>query len=163
MHLSPFCLVFACIVSFNKLPAAAQGTASIASNTPPVLATLTSKPDLAVSSADSSVVLATSAAQVLKTRCLDTGLLRLGAACVFKVIEPMKVGHQSFAVGDLIYAHVETVQGVAGRVYMRTDRIISAKTQQATSLSMVATEQLHQPGVGIPHMLDGWKLNWEQL
>lgn len=75
----------------------------------------------------------------------------------------MKVGDQSFAVGDLIYAHVEEVKGVAGRVYMRTDRVTSAKTQQTTPLSMVATEQPRQPGVGLPHMLDGWKLNWEQL
>lgn len=118
---------------------------------------------MAVSSADSSATNASAGAQVLKTRCLDTGLLRLGAACVFKVIEPLKVGDQSFAVGDLIYAHVEEVKGVAGRVYMRTDRVTSAKTQQTTPLSMVATEQPRQPGVGLPHMLDGWKLNWEQL
>jgi hypothetical protein len=51
---------------------------------------------------------------------------------------------------------------MAGRVFMRTDQVVCAKTQQATALSMVAVEQPNQPGVDIPHMLDGWKLSWEQ-
>ncbi len=117
---------------------------------------------LALSSTSQTKAPASPAVQLLKTRCLDTGLLRLGSTCTFQVVEPVTVGDRTFAVGDQIHAHVEEVKGVAGRVFLRTDRVVSAKTQQTTALSMVAVEQPRQPGVNIPHLLDGWKLSWEQ-
>lgn len=142
------------VVCFETLSASAQKTATVAAAHAPT------KPARTTQVADSATAKADPASQVLKTRCLDTGLLRIGSACVFQVVEPATLGSQTFAAGDLIHAHVENVQGVAGRVFMRTDRVVCAKTQQVTALSMVATERPRQPGVGIPHLLDGWKLDW---
>ncbi len=143
------------LLLLGGLPAAAQ-------QTPSAIAMSSPESVRAVRRADSTVSTASAVSQVLKTRCLDTGLLRLGSTCTFLVMEPVTVGDRTFAVGDRIHAHVEEVKGVAGRVFMRTDRIVSAKTQEATALSMVAVEQPRQPGVSIPHLLDGWKLSWEQ-
>lgn len=143
------------LLLLGGLPAAAQ-------QAPSALAMSSPEPVRTVHRADSTASTVSAVSQVLKTRCLDTGLLRLGSACTFRVTEPVTVGDRTFAVGDLIHAHVEDVKGVAGRVFLRTDRVVSAKTQQATTLSMVAVEQPRQPGVNIPHLLDGWKLSWEQ-
>lgn len=139
-----------------------DGLSALAQQIPSAIAMSSTKTVKTTRLADSTAAKASSATRLLKTRCLNTGLLRLGSTCTFQVTEPATVGNQAFAVGDLIHAHVEEVQGVAGRVFMRTDQVVSAATQQTTALSMVAVEQPRQPGVGIPHLLDGWKLSWEQ-
>jgi len=141
------------LLLLGGLPAAAQ-------QPPSAIAMSSPEPVRSVRRADSTASKVSVVSQVLKTRCLDTGLLRLGSTCTFQVTEPVTIGDQTFAVGDQIHAHVEDVKGVAGRVFLRTDRVVSAKTQQATALSMVAVEQPRQPGVSIPHLLDGWNLSW---
>lgn len=143
------------LLLFGGLPAVAQQTQS-------VIAMSSTEPIRAVQRADSTASKVSTGSQFLRTRCLDTGLLRLGSTCTFQVTEPVTVGNHNFAAGDLVHAHVEEVKGVSGIVYMRTDHVVSAKTQQTTALSMVAVEKSRQPGVSIPHMLDGWKLSWEQ-
>lgn len=155
MHSSLPVLTIIGIVCLGSLSASAQQSSS-------ALALSSTSQAKATRLADSSASKANSVVLLLKTRCLDTGLLRLGSTCTFQVTEPVTVGDRTFAVGDQIHAHVEEVKGVAGRVFLRTDRIVSAKTQETTALSMVAVEQPRQPGVGIPHLLDGWKLSWEQ-
>ncbi|WP_288426787.1 hypothetical protein [uncultured Spirosoma sp.] len=155
MHSSLPVLTVVGLVCLGSLSAMAQQTSST------LALSATSQADV-IRLADSSSSKVSAVSQLLKTRCLDTGLLRLGSTCTFQVTEPVIVGDRAFAVGDRIHAHVEEVKGVTGRVFMRTDRIVSAKTQETTVLSMVAVEQPRQPGVSIPHLLDGWKLSWEQ-
>ncbi|WP_020594656.1 lytic transglycosylase domain-containing protein [Spirosoma panaciterrae] len=99
----------------------------------------------------------------LMTRSLSEGPLTEGQLCMFQVVQPVTINGRSFAVGDLIQAHIEIIDPGSGRVFLRTDRLTSAQTQQTAPLKLVATEQPKQPGVSRPSRLDGWQLTWEEL
>ncbi|MBN8823246.1 MULTISPECIES: lytic transglycosylase domain-containing protein [unclassified Spirosoma] len=99
----------------------------------------------------------------LVTRSLSEGPVTEGQLCMFQVVQPVTLNGRTFAVGDLIQAHVEIIDPGSGRVFLRTDRLTSAQTQQVSPLKLVATEQPKQPGVSRPSRLDGWQLTWEEL
>ncbi|WP_080054557.1 lytic transglycosylase domain-containing protein [Spirosoma aerolatum] len=99
----------------------------------------------------------------LVTRSLSEGPLTEGQLCMFQVVQPVTLNGRTFAVGDLIQAHIEIIDPGSGRVFLRTDRLTSAQTQQVSPLKLVATEQPKQPGVSRPSRLDGWQLTWEEL
>ena len=99
----------------------------------------------------------------LVTRSLTEGALTEGQLCVFQVVQSVTINERAFAVGDVIHAHVEIIDAVSGRVFLRTDRLTTAQTQETTPLKLVATEQPRQPGVALPARFNGWKLTWEQL
>ncbi|GAB3896751.1 lytic transglycosylase domain-containing protein [Spirosoma agri] len=99
----------------------------------------------------------------LVTRSLNEGPLAEGQIYVFQVVEPILINGRTFAVGDVIHAHVELIDAASGRAFLRTDRLITAQTQETIPLALVATEQPKQPGVARPARLDGWRLTWEQL
>ncbi|WP_077923303.1 lytic transglycosylase domain-containing protein [Spirosoma sp. 209] len=99
----------------------------------------------------------------LATRSLSEGPLSEGQLCVFQVIQPLTLNGWTFAVGDLIHAHVELINTTSGQVFLRTDRLITAQTQETIPLRMIATGEPHHPGVPLPPRLDGWGLNWEVL
>ncbi|GAB4033948.1 lytic transglycosylase domain-containing protein [Spirosoma gilvum] len=99
----------------------------------------------------------------LTTRSLSEGPLTEGQLCVFQVVQPVTINGRTFAVGDLIQAHIEIIDPGSGRVFLRTDRLTTAQTQETSPLKLVATEHPKQPGVSRPTRLDGWQLAWEEL
>jgi membrane-bound lytic murein transglycosylase D len=99
----------------------------------------------------------------LVTRSLSEGSLAEGRFYIFQVVQPVTINERTFAVGDVIHAHVELVDAASGRVFLRTDRLITAQTQETIPLKLVATEQPRHPGVAVPSRIDGWRLTWEQL
>ena len=99
----------------------------------------------------------------LATRSLSEGPLTEGKLCVFQVVMPVTMNGRSFFVGDMIQAHIDIIDAGSGRVYLRTDRLTSAQTQETSVLKMVATEQPKQPGVALPTRLENWQLSWEAL
>jgi len=99
----------------------------------------------------------------LTTRNMTEGQLAEGKLYIFQVVEPIRINERSFAVGDMIHAHIEWIDKASGRVFLRTDRLISAETHQTIPLKLVATDKPKTPGVSIPTYLEGWKLTWEQL
>jgi hypothetical protein len=105
----------------------------------------------------------TAAVSRLKTRCLSEGPLTEGQLCVFQVMQPVTLNERTFAVGDLIHAHIEIIDTASGRVFLRTDRLTTAQTQETSPLKLVATGQPHHPGVTLPTRLESWQLMWEQL
>ncbi len=99
----------------------------------------------------------------LRTRSMSEGPLTEGKLCLFQVIQPVTLNGRSFAVGDMIHAYIDVIDGRSGRVYLRTDHLTTAQTREVFSLKMVATEQPKQPGVTLPVRLENWQLNWESL
>ncbi|GAB2599884.1 lytic transglycosylase domain-containing protein [Spirosoma areae] len=99
----------------------------------------------------------------LATRSLSEGSLSDGQLCVFQVVQPVTINGRAFAVGDVIQAHIEIMDAASGRVYLRTDHLTTAQSQQMVPLNLVATGQPKQPGVGLPIRLEGWQLMWEAL
>ena len=99
----------------------------------------------------------------LVTRSLSEGSLAEGKLCMFIVTQPITINGRLFSVGDMIHAHIDVVDPASGKVFLRTDKLTNAQTQETTALSLVATGQPHQPGVALPGRLDGWQLNWEVL
>lgn len=106
------------------------------------------------------------AAPRLETRSVSGGSLAEGQLRMFEVIRPSVINGVTVSVGDLIYAHVETLDAATGRVFLRTEKVVSAQTQETTKLQLVAVEKTRQPGVSTPArdaMESGWKLSWESL
>lgn len=103
-----------------------------------------------------------SVAQLL-TRSVSEGPVVEGQLCVFQVVQPTTIAERTFSAGDLIHAHIEIIDAASGRVFLRTDRLITAQTQETIAIKLVATEQPRQPGVTRPARLEGWRLAWEQL
>ena len=99
----------------------------------------------------------------LVTRSLSEGPLKEGKLCVFQVTQTVRLNGRTFAAGDIIQAHVEHVDAQSGRVFLRTNRLLMAQTQEAVPLTLVATDQPKQPGVAIPARLHGWQLTWEAM
>lgn len=99
----------------------------------------------------------------LITRSLSEGPLSEGKFCVFQVVQPVLLNGRSFAVGDMIQAHIDIIDAGSGRVFLRTDRLTTAQTQETFTLKLVATEQPKQPGVALPTRLENWQLSWEAL
>ncbi|GAB3542530.1 lytic transglycosylase domain-containing protein [Spirosoma fluminis] len=99
----------------------------------------------------------------LITRSLSEGPIKEGQLCVFQVVQPVTLNERTFAVGDVIHAHIEIIDATSGRVFLRTDQLTAAQTQETTALKLVATEQPRQPGVTLPTRLENWRLEWEQL
>ncbi len=99
----------------------------------------------------------------LKTRCLSEGPLTEGQLCLFQVVQPIVLNDRTFAVGDVIQAHVEVIDAASGRIFLRTDQLTTAQTQETFPLKLVATEQPRHPGVALPTHLASWQLTWEKL
>ena len=99
----------------------------------------------------------------LVTRSLSEGALTEGQLCLFQVVQPVAINGHTFAVGDVIQAHIEIIDAVSGRVFLRTDRHTAAQSQETMSLNFVATGQPRQPGVDMPARLENWRLMWESL
>lgn len=99
----------------------------------------------------------------LTTRSLSAGTLAEGKLCLFQVVQPITINGRQLAVGDVVQAHIEIIDKASGRVFLRTDRLVQAQTQETIPLKLVATSVPRQPGVAIPSTLDGWQLTWEQL
>lgn len=99
----------------------------------------------------------------LVTRSLSEGPVQEGQLCVFQVVQPITLNEHTFQVGDVIHAHIEIIDTNSGRVFLRTDRLTTAQTQETLPLKLIATEQPKQPGVTLPTRLDNWRLEWEQL
>ncbi|UHG91920.1 lytic transglycosylase domain-containing protein [Spirosoma oryzicola] len=99
----------------------------------------------------------------LITRSLSDGPLAEGKFFMFQVVQPVTINERTFAVGDVIHAYVELIDPVSKRAFLRTDRLISAQTQETIPLKLVATEQPKQPGAALPTQVNGWQLGWEQL
>ncbi|MBC8154366.1 MAG: lytic transglycosylase domain-containing protein [Bacteroidetes bacterium] len=100
----------------------------------------------------------------LETRSVSGEPLSEGQLCLFEVIRPITINGVAIMVGDLIYAHVETLN--SGRAFLRTEKVVSAQTQETIKLQLVAVEKTRQPGVPIPArdtLTSGWKLIWEHL
>ncbi|OIN59730.1 lytic transglycosylase domain-containing protein [Arsenicibacter rosenii] len=108
----------------------------------------------------------TDAANQLLTRRIGTEPLAEGQICMFEVIRPDVLNGIPVAVGDVLYAHVDMIEPTSGRVYLRTDKLMSGKTQESIPLKLSAVERTKQPGVPIPlrdELAEGWRLKWEQL
>lgn len=99
----------------------------------------------------------------LATRSLSEGSLTEGKLCLFQVVQPVTLNGRAFAVGDMIQAHIEIIDAASGRVYLHTDRLTTAQSQETSPLKLVATGQPKQPGVALPTRLEGWQLNWEMF
>lgn len=99
----------------------------------------------------------------LKTRSLGEGKPTDGQLCLFQVVQPVTINGRTFAVGDVIQAYLEIVDPGSGRVFLRTDRLMTTQTRETVALKMMATEQPHQPGVALPSRLENWQLTWEAL
>lgn len=99
----------------------------------------------------------------LVTRSLSEGPLTEGKLCLFQVVQPVAINGRTFSVGDLIRAHIEIIDTVSGRVFLRTDAYTMAQSQETVSLNFVATGQPRRPGVDLPTRLENWRLTWESL
>ncbi|CCH51718.1 Membrane-bound lytic murein transglycosylase D [Fibrisoma limi BUZ 3] len=99
----------------------------------------------------------------LTTRSLSEGAITEGQLCVFQVVQPVTLNGYTFAVGDMIYAHVELLDATTGKAFLRTDKTVTADTQESRPLKLIAADQPRQPGVPIPSRLENWRLEWEQL
>ena len=97
----------------------------------------------------------------LATRSLSEGPLTEGKLCLFQVVQSVTLNGRAFAVGDMIQAHIEIIDVVSGRVYLHTDRLTTAQSQETSPLKLTATGQPKQPGVALPTRLDSWQLSWE--
>ena len=99
----------------------------------------------------------------LVTRSLSEGPLAEGQLCLFQVVQPVTLNGRAFGVGDMIQAHIDVIDPGSGKVFLRTERLTVAQTQESISISLVATGQPRQPGVTNPQRLEGWRLTWEAL
>jgi membrane-bound lytic murein transglycosylase D len=105
---------------------------------------------------------ATAAATLqLVTRSLNEGLPTEGQMYLFQVMKPVTINGRSFSVGDVIQAHIEVIDRISGRMFLRTDQYTSA--QETVPLNLVATGQPRRPGVELPLRLENWQLTWESL
>ena len=110
-----------------------------------------------------SLVSTHTASVQLVTRSLSEGTLTEGQLCLFQVVQPVAINGHTFAVGDVIQAHIEIIDAASGRVFLRTDRHTVAQSQETVVLNFVATGQPRQPGVDMPARLENWRLTWESL
>lgn len=102
----------------------------------------------------------------LLTRRMGEGTLTEGQLCMFEVIRPDTLNGVVVSVGDVLYAHVDMIEPTSGRVYLRTEKLMSAKTQETIPFKLSAVDRPKQPGVPIParqELAEGWRLRWEQL
>jgi len=103
----------------------------------------------------------------IMTRRLGEDALTEGQLVLFEVVQPSQVNGQPVSVGDLLYAHVDMIEPTSGRVFLHTDRLVTAQSQSTINLRLVAVEKTKQPGVKLPLSYEmatnGWRLVWEQL
>jgi membrane-bound lytic murein transglycosylase D len=103
---------------------------------------------------------------LVESRGVTGNTLAEGQLVLFEVVRSQTINGLAVSVGDLIYAHIETVDAATGRVFLRADRLLLAQTQATIKLNMVAVEKSKQPGVPIParnQIGAGWRLSWESL
>ncbi len=102
----------------------------------------------------------------VQTRSLTNNALTEGQLFVFEVTSPQTIDEVSLAVGDVVYAHIEVVDRLSGRVYLRAERVMSSQTRESRPLKLVAVEKGHKPGVPMPvsdALASGWQLAWEKI
>ncbi len=101
----------------------------------------------------------------LETRNVAGEALTEGKLCLFEAVQPVTINGVSIAVGDLIYAHVEAIDRATGRVFMRTEKVISTPIQQTVKIRLTAISATRQPGIVLPgaYAPPGLKLIWEAL
>ncbi len=119
--------------------------------------TLAPAPDMVATIAPSLLV---------ESRGVTGNTLAEGQLVLFDVVRSQTINGLPVSVGDLIYAHIETMNAATGRVFLRADRLLSAQTQTTIKLNMIAVEKPKQPGVPIParnQAGNGWRLSWESL
>lgn len=103
---------------------------------------------------------------LIESRGVTGNTLAEGQLVLFEVVRSQTINGIPVLVGDLIYAHIETMDMATGRVFLRADRLLSAQTQATVKLNMVAVEKAKQPGVPMParnQVGAGWRLSWESL
>lgn len=114
-----------------------------------------------------SALTETSATPRIMTRRLGEDALTEGQLVLFEVVQPSEINGQLVSVGDLLYAHVDMIEPTSGRVFLHTDRLVTAQSQTTVNLKLVAVEKTKQPGVKLPLSYEmasnGWRLAWEQL
>lgn len=107
------------------------------------------------------------AAPRIVTRRLGEDALTEGKLVLFEVVQPTEINGQRISVGDLLYANVDMIEPTSGRVFLHTDRLVTAQSQTTINLRLVAVEKTKQPGVKLPASYEmasnGWRLAWEQL
>lgn len=103
----------------------------------------------------------------IMTRRLGEDTLTEGQLVLFEVVQPSQINGQSVSVGDLLYAHVDMIEPTSGRVFLHTERLVTAQSQTTINLRLAAVEKTKQPGVKLPANFEmasnGWRLAWEQL
>jgi membrane-bound lytic murein transglycosylase D len=103
----------------------------------------------------------------IMTRRLGEETLTEGQLVLFEVVQPSEINGQRVSVGDLLYANVDMIEPTSGRVFLHTERLVTAQSQTTVSLRLVAVEKTKQPGVKLPASYEvaanGWRLAWEQL
>ena len=101
----------------------------------------------------------------LETRNVSGESLTEGKLCVFEAVQPVTINGVAISVGDLLYAHVEAIDQTTGRVFMRTEKVVSTRTQQTIKIRLTAVGNTRQPGVVLPgaYAPPGLKLTWEAL
>ncbi len=102
----------------------------------------------------------------LETRSLTVGLLTEGQLCLFEAAQSTVINGIAVAVGDLIYAHIDAIDPTSGRVFLRTEKVVSTQTQNTVKLRLTAVDTIRQPGIVLPNgqaLTEGSKLVWEAL
>jgi membrane-bound lytic murein transglycosylase D len=114
----------------------------------------------------SEIVATVAPSLLVESRSVAGNTLAEGQLVLFEVVRPQLINGISVSVGDVIYAHIETMDAATGRVFLRADRLLSAQTQTTVKLNMIAVEKAKQPGVLVPSRNQigaGWRLSWESL
>ena len=112
----------------------------------------------------SDIVATVAPGLLIESRGVTGNALTEGQLVLFEVVRSQTVNSIPVSVGDLIYAHIETMDMATGRVFLRADRLLSAQTQAMVKLNMIAVERPSQPGVLMPardQVGTGWRLSWE--
>lgn len=102
----------------------------------------------------------------LETRSLGINSLAEGQLYIFEVVQPQTINGIQVGVGDLLYAQVQFLDNASGRVFMRTQKLVKAQTQETVNLKLSAVQLIQQPGVPLPSretLATGWRLSWEQI
>ena len=114
----------------------------------------------------SDIVATVAPSLLIESRGVSGNTLTEGQLVLFEVVRSQTINGIPVSVGDLIYAHIETMDVATGRVFLRADRLLSAQTQATVKLNMIAVEKTKQPGVPMPtrsRVGVDWRLSWESL
>jgi membrane-bound lytic murein transglycosylase D len=106
----------------------------------------------------------TAPASLIQSRSMSRDALTDGQLVIFEVLVSQMINGISVSAGDVVYAHIETIDVGSGRVFLRAYQLLSARTQATTPVNLIAVERPGQPGVAIPprdQIGAGWRLAWE--